>query len=58
MSRSVDYKSTNTFDTYEVVLEDIEDALMAEKVHMLSSFDKVYWNPYCVDGSHSATTPK
>jgi len=52
MSRSVDYKSTDSFDTYEVILEDSEETKLAENVHMLSGFDKVYWNPHCVDDEH------
>jgi len=58
MSRSVDYKSTNTFDTYEVILEDPEETRTAESVHMLSGFDKVYWNQHCVDDGHPAAKPK
>lgn len=56
MSRSVSYNSRNVFDTREVKIEDPNDKQIAEKVHMLSAFEKVYWNPNCVDSEHPALT--
>jgi|GEM_PF-6026974 len=54
MSRSVD--RTDTFDTYEVEMEKPNEKRTSESVHMLSSFESVYWNPACVDTEHPALT--
>jgi hypothetical protein len=53
-SKSVSSQSNKTFDTYSVELEDPEQAALAKSVKMLSAFDKVYWNDYCVDADHPA----
>lgn len=41
-----------TFDTISVEVEDIEKARIAERNNMLSAFQKVYWNKWCVDSNH------
>ena len=45
VSRSV--STVDTFDTYEVDLEDPEDVLLAREANLPSAFEKVYWAPYC-----------
>ena len=56
-SRSVSSKALKTFDTYTVELEDNENKQKADEVKMLSAFEKVYWNDYCVDDRHPPITP-
>ncbi|GLR27265.1 hypothetical protein GCM10007875_23560 [Limnobacter litoralis] len=50
-SRSVASK-LGTFDTYDVEMEDVSNTEEAHKVNMLSPFESVYWNSYCVDSKH------
>lgn len=57
VSLSVNRKRLNTFDTVFVKIEDTEETARALKVKMLSGFDKVYWNEYCVDSAHPPTKP-
>jgi len=45
VSRSV--STADTFNTYEVNLEDPEDVSLARAANMPSAFEKVYWAPYC-----------
>ncbi|MBD8654151.1 hypothetical protein IFT68_00740 [Oxalobacteraceae sp. CFBP 13730] len=45
VSRSV--STIDTFDTYEVDLENPEDVSLARAANMPSAFEKVYWAPYC-----------
>lgn len=45
VSRSV--STADTFDTYEVDLEDPKDVSLARAANMASAFEKVYWAPYC-----------
>jgi hypothetical protein len=45
VSRSV--STVDTFDTYEVDLENPEDVSLARAANMPSAFEKVYWAPYC-----------
>lgn len=47
-------RTPNTFDTNVVVMEDISQTETAHSVGMLSGFESVYWNAYCVDPSHPA----
>lgn len=47
VSRSV--STTDTFDTYEVDLENSEDVSLARAANMESAFERVYWAPYCRD---------
>lgn len=56
-SRSVSSKALGTFDTHSVEMEDEQQKALALKVNMLSSFEKVYWNDYCVDATHPPITP-
>ena len=51
-------KSLDSFDTISVQMEDPEYQRTAEKVGLLSGFDKVYWNEWCVDANHSAVVAK
>lgn len=56
VSVSLDSKSTNTFDTYIVQMDESSATERAEskQVKMLTGFEKVYWNGHCVDGAHPA----
>lgn len=45
VSRSV--SRSNTFDTYEVNLEDAEDIALSARVNLPSTFETVYWAPHC-----------
>ena len=45
VSRSV--ATADTFDTYEVDLEDPEDVSLSRAANLPSAFEKVYWAPYC-----------
>lgn len=56
-SRSVHSKKFSTFDTYTVEMEDPAAKAQAERVKMLSAFEVVYWNAYCVDDSHPPLLP-
>jgi hypothetical protein len=53
-SRSVSTK--NTFDTYTVKIEDPRDLAQARNLNILSTFEKIYWNEFCVDERHPALT--
>lgn len=53
-SRSVSNKEVGTFETYSVKLEDLEQTFEARSVKMLSAFEHVYWNNWCVDEHHPA----
>jgi hypothetical protein len=55
-SRSVSSERLGTFDTYTVEMEDPEQKAAASTVNMLSAFEKVYWNEYCVDEKHPPLT--
>ncbi|MBI3712631.1 MAG: hypothetical protein HY253_06685 [Burkholderiales bacterium] len=57
VSKSVRNKRFETFDTNFVKIEDSEETARALKLEMLSGFDKVYWNEYCVDSAHPPTKP-
>lgn len=57
VSLSINTKRFNTFDTVFVKIEDTEEKARALKVKMLSGFDKVYWNEYCVDSAHPPIKP-
>lgn len=54
VSESWYIKSTDSFETDSVQLEDPEDARLAKKIGMLSGFDSMYWNAGCVDAEHPA----
>jgi hypothetical protein len=41
-----------TFETYSTNIEDPVDSDTAHKLGMLSAFEKVYWNDFCVDSLH------
>ena len=56
-SRSVSSKRLDTFDTYSVEMESREGKALASSVKWLSTFEKVYWNNYCVDAAHPPLTP-
>lgn len=45
VSRSV--SRSDTFDTYEVNLEEAEDIALAKRANMQSAFQQVYWAPHC-----------
>ena len=47
----------NTFETITVVMENAEIKSHATKLKILSSFEKVYWNDFCVDDNHPPLTP-
>ena len=52
-------KSLGTFDTISVQMEDPEQQREAEKTGwLLSGFDEVYWNEWCVDANHPAVVAK
>jgi hypothetical protein len=53
-SKSEYSKALDTFDTWSVQIEDPEQERSAKDVGMLSGFDSVYWNDWCVDASHPA----
>jgi len=53
-SRSVSSKALGTFDTYTVEMEDPMKKDDAVKMKMLTPFETVYWNEFCVDGTHPA----
>lgn len=54
-SKAMYSKSLDTFfGTRTVQMEDPEQERTAKKVGMLSGFDKVYWNEWCVDAEHPA----
>ncbi|WP_241988151.1 hypothetical protein [Dokdonella fugitiva] len=53
-SKSEYSKALDTFDTWSVQIEDPEQERSAREVGMLSGFDSVYWNDWCVDASHPA----
>jgi hypothetical protein len=53
-SKSEYSKSLETFDTSSVQMEDPEQERTAKEVGMLSGFDSVYWNDWCVDATHPA----
>ena len=53
-SKSESSKSLGTFDTWSVQMEDPEQERAAKHVGMLSGFDSVYWNDWCVDATHPA----
>jgi len=53
-SKSEYSKSLETFDTSAVQMEDPEQQRTAKEVGMLSGFDSVYWNDWCVDAAHPA----
>ncbi|MCE5234401.1 MAG: hypothetical protein ABFC67_12615 [Mizugakiibacter sp.] len=53
-SKSEYSKSLDTFDTWSVQMDDPEQERTAKSVGMLSSFDSVYWNDWCVDANHPA----
>lgn len=53
-SRSV--STDDTFDTYTVKIEDPSDLADARNRNILSIFEDIYWNKYCVDESHPALT--
>lgn len=55
-SRSVSNKEVGTFETYSVKLEDLKQTAEARSVKMLSGFEHVYWNDWCVDAHHPALT--
>ncbi len=56
MSKSVSNNNLDTFDTYEVEMDNQDDKRTADSVHVLSPFENVYWNPSCVDKEHPALT--
>lgn len=49
----------NTFSTNVVKLDDTDSQQKKEaaQVHMLTGFEKVYWNGNCVDDTHPALVP-
>ena len=53
-SRSVSDKEAGTFETYSVKLEDLKQTSEARSVRMLSGFEHIYWNNWCVDADHPA----
>jgi hypothetical protein len=56
VSVSSDNKNPATFDTYIVQMDESSssDKAEAQQVHMLTGFEKVYWNGHCVDDAHPA----
>jgi len=56
-SKSTYSKRFETFDTQSVHMEDAAQQRAAKQVGMLSGFDKVYWNDWCVDSEHPAVIP-
>ncbi|WP_139205777.1 hypothetical protein [Pseudomonas guariconensis] len=55
-SRSVSNEQLGTFDTYTVEIENPRETAQAREVNMLSGFEVVYWNKFCVDEQHPALT--
>lgn len=55
-SRSTSNKDLGTFDTWSVQVEDEQETRKAREVNMLSSFEQVYWNDWCVDSKHAPVT--
>lgn len=53
-SKSEYSQSLDTFDTWSVQMDDPEQQRTADSVGMLSAFDSVYWNDWCVDATHPA----
>lgn len=46
-----------TFDTQSVEIEDSAQKATAERLGILSTFEKVYWNSRCVDATHPPLSP-
>jgi len=53
-SKSEYSKSLDTFDTWSVQMQDPEQEQTAQEAGLLSGFDSVYWNDWCVDAEHPA----
>lgn len=58
ISRSSSNRQLKYFNTHMVELENPLETKEAHGVNMLSGFEYVYWNKYCVDASHPALTVK
>lgn len=56
-SRSVHNQNLGTFDTYSVQLEDPSNKRTANEAGVLSTFEKLYWNEWCVDAQHPPIAP-
>lgn len=56
VSESLSNRQLKIFQTSMVKLENAVETKEAHEVNMLSSFEEVYWNKYCVDSSHPALT--
>ncbi|WP_139813995.1 hypothetical protein [Pseudomonas putida] len=55
-SKSLSNRQFEIFQTSMVKLENLLEAKQSHDVNMLSAFEVVYWNSYCVDAEHPALT--
>ncbi|AFJ01990.1 hypothetical protein Q7C_821 [Methylophaga frappieri] len=53
---SISLTSKNTFDFISVTVENPKEKRIARGVGVISGFEKVYWNNYCVDAEHPPLT--
>lgn len=53
-------RTKNTFDTHVVKIDSTAPQRKREaaQVHMLTGFEEVYWNGYCVDDAHPPLVPE
>ncbi|WP_338725031.1 hypothetical protein [Pseudomonas juntendi] len=55
-SRSLSNRELQIFDTSMVKLKNPLEAKQSHDINMLSAFEAIYWNKYCVDAAHPALT--
>jgi hypothetical protein len=55
-SKSFSNRQLEVFETSMVKLENPLEAKQSHDVNMLSTFEEIYWNKYCVDETHPALT--
>jgi hypothetical protein len=56
VSKSFSSRRLKVFETSMVKLENSSETKEAHEANMLSVFEDMYWNKYCVDESHPALT--
>lgn len=55
-SKSFSNRQLGVFETSMVKLENPLEATQSRESNMLSAFEEIYWNKYCVDATHPALT--
>lgn len=55
-SKSFSNRQLGVFETSMVKLENPLEATQSHESNMLSAFEEIYWNKYCVDATHPALT--